>query len=530
MKRGASSGWGGLPSLLFALPLLFLLLFYFYPLAAIIGLSFELGGGAGRLFSPAIWRVIRFTFAQALLSTLLTLLAGLPGAFIVARYDFPGKSLFLALTTLPFVLPTVVVAAAFSTLLARFDLRYTLTAILLAHLFYNEALVIRMVGSFWRTLDPRLEEAARLLGASPWRAFREVTLPLLMPAIESAALLVFIFCFTSFGVILILGGPRFATLEVEIYRQAIAFADFPSAALLSLLQIGFTLAATLLYTRLEARHARPLRLRRRERERKRPTGAVRWAVYGYLLATLGYLVMPPATLVARSFGEGLGFYRALFHNPRRSIFYVPPIEAMRNSLLFAAATMGTALVLGLLTALLLHRRRGGEWLDALFMLPLGTSAVTLGFGYLVAWGKPCCDLRGTALLIIAAHTLVALPLVVRAILPALRAIRPALREAAALLGATPLRRFLSIDLPLTWRALAVGALFAFTVSMGEFGATSLLARPERPTLPIAIYRFLARPGAGNYGQAMAMSTLLMGLSLLAFLLIERLHPPEGWLA
>ena len=518
----------GMAALLFALPLLFLLLFYLYPLEAIVRLSFGFEGAGGevlrRLLDPTMQRVIRFTFGQALLSTALTLIAALPGAAIIARYDFRGKSLFLALTTVPFVLPTVVVAAAFSALLARFDLRYTLAAILIAHLFYNEALVVRMVGGFWASLDPALEEAARTLGASPWRAFREATLPLLMPALGAAALLVFIFCFTSFGVVLILGGPRFATMEVEIYRQAIGFADFPLAAALSLLQIGFTLGATLLYTRMQARLARPLRLRPRPCS-PLPGGWRGRAARAYLLATLLFLALPPLLLVLRSFGEGLGYYRALFLNPRRSIFYVPPVEAVRNSVAFASATMGLALLLGLLTALLLHRRRGSWLLDALFMLPLGTSAVTLGFGYLVAWGKPCCDLRGTATLIVAAHTLVALPFVVRAILPALQAIRPSLREAAAVLGASPLRRFVEIDLPLIWRALAVGALFAFTVSMGEFGATSLLARPERPTIPIAIYRFLARPGASNYGQAMAMSTILMAVCLLAFLLIERLRPP-----
>ncbi len=518
----------GAAASLFALPLLFLLLFYLYPLEAIVRLSFGLAGaGEGvlrRLLDPAMQRVIRFTFGQAILSTLLTLAVALPGAAIVARYDFRGKALFLALTTLPFVLPTVVVAAAFSLILARFDLRYTLTAILLAHLFYNAALVMRMVGSFWASLDPHLEEAARTLGASPWRAFRETTLPLLMPALGAAALLVFIFCFTSFGVVLILGGPRFATMEVEIYRQAIGFADFPLAAALSLLQISFTLGATLLYTRVQARLVRPLRVRL-SHGRALPGGWRGGIVRLYLLLLLLFLTLPPLMLVWRSFGAGLDYYRALFRNPRRSIFYVPPVEAVGNSLAFASATVGLALLLGLLTALLLHRRRGSWLLDALFMLPLGTSAVTLGFGYLVAWGKPCCDLRGTATLIVAAHTLVALPFVVRAILPALQSIRPSLREAAAVLGASPLRRFLEVDLPLIWRGMAVGALFAFTVSMGEFGATSLLARPERPTIPLAIYRFLSRPGASNYGQAMAMSTILMAVCLLAFLLIERLRPP-----
>jgi thiamine transport system permease protein len=128
-------------------------------------------------------------------------------------------------------------------------------------------------------------------------------------------------------------------------------------------------------------------------------------------------------------------------------------------------------------------------------------------------------------LIVFAHALVALPFVVRNVLPALQAIRPTLREAAALLGASPFRVFVEVDLPIVWRALVVGAIFAFTVSMGEFGATSMIARPELPTIPIAIYRFLSRPGALNYGQALAMSTILMAVSVVGFVAIEQLRPP-----
>jgi thiamine transport system permease protein len=163
--------------------------------------------------------------------------------------------------------------------------------------------------------------------------------------------------------------------------------------------------------------------------------------------------------------------------------------------------------------------------DALFMLPLGTSAVTLGLGYLLAMARPPLALRGTVALVVLAHTLVALPFVVRSLLPALQSIRPSLREAAATLGASPLVVFREVELPIIWRALGVGAIFAFTISMGEFGATSMIARPELPTIPIAIYRFLSRPGALNYGQALAMSTILMVVCVVGFLAIEQFRPP-----
>ena len=535
---------------LLALPLLFLVLFYFYPLGTILraGLTWD-GGPApaallARLFNAATLRVIGFTLGQALLSTVLTLLLGLPGAYIFARYDFPGKRLLNALTTIPFVLPTIVVATAFTAVLGPksplnallmdvlglsrppLELRYTLGGILLAHVFYNYTLVLRMVGGFWVHLDPHLEQAARTLGASPWRAFREVTLPLLLPALGAAAMLVFIFCFTSFGVVLILGGARFMTLEVAIYHQAIDLGRFPVAAGLSLVQILFTLLLTLVYTRLQSRLARPLDLRAREVTQRRPRGAREIVfVAANVVAGLVLLTGPLLTLVERSFAAGPRYYTALFENPRRSIFYVSPIVAVGNSLKFASATMGLALVLGLLASLALYRWKRGWLIDALFMLPLGTSAVTLGLGYLLAMGQPPLDLRDKPVLIVLGHTLVALPFVMRSLMPALQSIRPALREAAATLGAPPRCVFVHVDLPIVWRALAVGAVFAFTVSMGEFGATSMIAHPELPTIPIAIYRFLSQSGALNYGQALAMSTLLMAVCVVGFVAIEGLRPP-----
>ena len=527
---------------LLAVPLVFLIIFYFYPLGEIARVSLTWQGQlqpmtlVRKLLSAGNLWVIGFTFVQALLSTLLTLAIGLPGAYVFARFEFRGKRVIQALTTVPFVLPTVVVAAAFGAALGpnspldrwlgvALDLRYTLGAILLAHIFYNYTIVLRMVRGFWETLDPQLEEAARTLGASPLRVFREVTLPLLLPVVMTAGMLVFIFCFTSFGVVLILGGPRFATLEVEIYRQTIQFANLPLAAALSLVQILFTLGFTVIYARRQGQISRPLDLKPRWATQRRPQKPSEIAFVALnLFAMTALMAYPLLTLVAGSFGAGLRYYGMLFQNPRQSVFYVPPLAAVSNSLKVALAVTVMALALGLLVSTALHRHRRGWLIDALFMLPLGTSAVTLGLGYLISMDRPPLALRGTIALIVFAHTLVALPFVVRSLLPALQSIRPSLREAASTLGASPLRVFREVDLPIVWRALAVGAIFAFTISMGEFGATSMIARPETPTIPIAVYRFLSRPGAVNYGQALAMSTILMAVCVTGFLAIEQLRP------
>jgi thiamine transport system permease protein len=548
--------------------LAFLALFYFYPLGSILQLSFGraesgLGPFVQAVSSPSVRGVVGFTFWQAFLSTLLTLLVGLPGAYLLGRYKFRGKDLLRVLTGVPFVMPTLVVAAAFNALLgptgwlnvglmALFNLDQppiqfinTLGAILLAHVFYNTTIVLRLVGDFWARLDPRLEQAARALGANRWRSWRHVTLPLLAPAITAAALLVFLFDFSSFGVILVLGGVKYATLEVEIYYQTISLFNLPLAAVLSLLQLAATLGLTVLYTRLAAKIARPLTQASTQVVQTRPR-TWRARLFTGLVVTflLVLFVTPLASLAARSMarlepdyrqreqsdpGLTLDFYRQLSVNDRASSFYVPPTRAIATSLTYAGATVLLALALGLPAAWALARDGrafSSRVLDPLLMLPMGTSAVTLGLGFIVALDTPPLDLRASPLLIPLAHTLVAFPFVVRSLTPALRSIQPRLRQAAALLGASPRQVLRQIDLPLVGRALIAAASFAFTISLGEFGATALVSRPDRPTIPMVIYDFLSKPGGSNLGQALALSTILMMVTAAGMLAIERLRIGE----
>lgn len=505
----------------------------------------------GVLGRPFVLEVAWFTLWQAILSTVLTVLVALPGAYLFARFEFPGKRLLGALAIVPFVLPTVVVAAAFLALLGPnspintflqallglerppISLVHSLWAILLAHVFYNYAVVLRIVGGFWSQLDPRLEEAARVLGATRWGAFRQVTLPLLRPAIASAASIVFLFTFTSFGVILLLGGPRFATLEVEIYRQTAQLLNLPVAATLSILQMGVLVLLLFGYARYQERLGRGVRLLP-GRSAARPARGRRERLFvaGNLLLIGVLLGVPLLALVERSLatpgGYGLASYAALFGDAARGGLFVPPLEAVRNSLVFAVGATALAVPLGLLGGAVIAYRRGalGQAFDALLMLPLGTSAVIIGFGFLVSLGQLPIDLRTSPLLIPIAHALVALPFVVRSVVPVMRAIDRRLREAAAVLGASPRRAWREVDLPLIGRAALVGAGFCFAVSLGEFGATVFIARPDTPTMPIAVYRLLGQPGPLVFGEAMAMATLLMIVTAAVILLIDRFRTAD----
>lgn len=544
--------------LLFSLPLLFLLVFYFYPLIKIVLLSFLPEGhwDPARLSklinTPIYGRILWFTCWQAALSTIITLILALPGAYIFARYRFFGKNLLQALMTVPFVLPTVVTAAAFRALLGSngllnnwlmtgFNLSHppiridqTVAFFLLAHVFYNYTLVLRIVGGYWAGLNPDLTRAARMLGASPWQTFRKITLPLLMPAIGSSALLVFIFCFTSFGVVLILGGPGYATLEVEIYRQSVQLFNLPVAAALSLIQIVVNFLLMWLHARLSRRSRITFYSDSATGATVKVTTPARKIFIGANLLFMTTLLLTPLlALVVRSVtgedGPTFAYYLALFTTDTRSIFFVEPISAVANSIGFALAAMTIAVILGVLASTFLasDRERGSAsslW-DAIIMLPLATSAVTLGFGYIITLNKPPLNLRDSLALVPIAHALVAFPFVVRCILPSLRQIPQTLREAASLLGASPYQVWRWVDIPIVSRAILVGAVFAFSISMGEFGASAFVTRPHTPTMPVAIFRFLGQPGDLNYGQAMAMSSILMLVTCSGFWLLGRLKDP-----
>ncbi|MGQ0848999.1 MAG: ABC transporter permease [Actinomycetota bacterium] len=492
---------------LWLVALSFLAYLFVYPFVRILAESISGAGFASALSSGRLASAAWFTFWQAVVSTLLTLMMAWPLTWAVSRFRFRGKEVARALATVPFALPTVVVGAAFLGLTGR-----GIHSILAAHVFFNLAVVVRTVGGVWERVDPDLNEAAAVMGAGPWRRFLRVTLPILAPSIASACAIVFLFCFTSFGAGLILGGGSPSTIEVEIYRQAVNFLDLPVAAALAVIQLAVVVTALTISGRLQERAAQFLV---NDDPLPQPGKHLPWVLLA-VFGTFSLVAAPLIGLIARSLrGDGAG-WRSLAGS---GVSAIEPGPAIANSLAYALATMVLALLVGGSSAMLLTRNRA-RWFDTLLMLPLGTSAVTIGFGFLIALDRPV-DLRGSWILVPLAHTLVAIPFVVRATLPVLRSIRTDLREAAAVLGASPARVWREVDLPIVARALAVGAGFAAVVSLGEFGATAFVARPASATVPTLIFRLLVRPGTASFATAMALSVVLMILTAGLILPIDR---------
>lgn len=524
-----------------AVPVAVLALFFLYPVAGMVSRGFwpehrfDPGSVLSVLGRPRVHRVLWFTVWSAGLATVLAVVLGVPTAFVLHRLRFPGIGLLRALVVLPFVLPTVVVGVAFRQLIAPsgplggLGLDGTAAAIVAALVFFNVSVVVRTVGAFWEGLDHRAEEAAATLGAPPWRVFATVTLPGLVPGIVSSATVVFLFCSTAFGVVLTMGGLRYANVETEIYLLTTQELDLSGAAALSLLQLVVIVALLGISARTRRAPALARASLRPRPPRPRDAGLLLWTA-----VVVAFLMAPLVSLVVASVHAdgswGLSHYRALQTTGQGNALLVPVTSALWTSLRIAVVAAALALALGCTVAFLVSRRwrtpagrRLSAAFDGAFMLPLGVSAVTLGFGFLITLDHPPVDLRSSSLLVPIAQAMVALPLVVRTVAPVLLSVDERQREAAASLGAGPLRVLLAVDLPVAWRALLAATGFAFAVSLGEFGATSFLARDDNPTLPVVIYQLISHPGDANFAMAMAASVVLATATAVVMLLVERLR-------
>lgn len=523
-----------------AVPAVFLVVFFAWPAATLVGYGL-VGDDGGDiralgtlLATPRTWRVVGMSVGMAAAGTVGSGMLGLALGHVLYRLRFPGRAFARAVVAIPFVLPTVAVSAGFRALfepggsLGGLGLSDSVGAVVIAMVFFNTSLVARTVGSTWAHLDPAVEEAARMLGASPLRAWWDVTRPRLTPALASVSSLVFLYCATAYSIVLILGGRHVATIETEIYRETTQMFNLRQAALLSLLQLAVVVAALLVARRLGAgapasesprAHDRPLRL----------ADAPWVGVVGLSVSAL--TLAPLVEVAARSLQRGqvwtFANYVDLLNPQATPVLATSVLASLALSARTAAFAATVALLIGASIALVLARqpasavaRRAQGLFDSFVMLPLGISAVTVGFGFLLTLSGPPLNLAQSGLIVPLAQASVAVPLVVRLLAPTLRGIDPRLREAATLLGSTPLQVLARVDLRVLARPAGLAWGFGFAISMGEFGATSFLVRPLTPTLPVVIYQLSGRPGAVEQGLAMAASVLLSVVTAAVMVAVE----------
>ncbi|MFB6128772.1 MAG: ABC transporter permease [Halorhabdus sp.] len=495
-----------------------------------------------------------FTAYQAGLSALASIALGFPGAYVLARYEFAGRETLRSLTIVPFVLPSILVAVGFQAMfgatgllndvltaigLGRIEVMFTLPIVILAHAFYNAPLVTRLVTASWEGVGARQIESARATGASPIRAFRDVVVPQLLPAVLTAGLLAFIFSFMSFPIVLALGGLELQTIEVWLYAKVQSLA-LEAAAALAVLETVISLGLLYVYLRYEAGQI-VTRTDGPSQSRKPLLAGVKTLTDPRRLAILTYGVVaaivflgPVASLVIESVtgpngALTLSYYKFLLaRQASTAVGTVKPLPAIRNSLVFAVGTLLLAVPMGVIVSIVATREgRGSRLAEALLSAPLAVSGIVVGLGLLLTlvFGVEVFGHRLTAtgpVAIVAAHAVAAYPFVSRTVTPALAGIDDRLTEVARSLGASRVRALLTVTLPLITASLLAGAAFAFAISIGEFDSTVLLSEGGSYTMPVALERYVGNRSLGpSLGPATAMGTILLAVTALSFVVIDR---------
>ncbi|MFO7927730.1 MAG: ABC transporter permease [Halobacteriota archaeon] len=534
-----------------------LVVMLYYPVASVLAGAILVDGRPtlepilSIVADPFYWGLFRFTAYQALLSTIASLALGLPGAYVLSRYEFPGRRTIRSLTLVPFVLPSIMVAVGFAAMfgtegplnralvafgLAPVELLFTLRIIVLAHAFYNAPLVVRVVAAAWETVDSRTVETARSLGASPRRAFLDVVVPQLLPAVLTSALLIFIFTFMSFPIVLALGGLQLATVEVWLYDR-ITSLRLGEAAALAVLEATITLGLTYAYLRYETGQAATRNVALRARKRLFARFDLERFAIGAYAAVIGVVFFGPvlsmllASVTSVNGGITLEHYELLFAR-REAVVGTRPDIAIRNSLVFAVGTLALAVPMGVVISMLTERDTLiARAVGTLAMVPFAVSGIVVGLGLLqtVVFGVDVFGYRVQvtgAVAIVAAHAVGAYPFVVRTVAPALASMDDRLVESARALGASRTRALVDIELPIVMPAVAAGAAFAFAISIGEFNSTIVLVEGGNAyTMPVAVERYLADR---TLGPATAMGSVLLIVTSVSFVVIERVGAYGGF--
>ena len=519
---------------------------------------------------------ITFTFVQAILSALLTLIIGLPIAWWLGRYEWKHIGIIRAALTLPFVTPTVVAAMGFLALIKEgglldsigIDLRnetgligelssiigieYSghIIALLLAHAWFNLALVIRFVEPKISTLPPRYEDAFRMLpaGHSRWNRALYFWWPMLKTSILSAFVFTFIFSFTSFALVRWLA-PNMWTLEALMaveggaagipgYRVDVSQLVLGGATLQGLVLLG----ALALAGRWQRQQSNEIEIVSEGYLRGyigTPGKGARLGIFAatvFALAPLVLMVFSSIRIRDRTSDSYRWSFDAWERAFKGDLTYASVPEALTNSLAYAFGCLVLSCLLGFFVAQTIHaleeqnKTRLAQFVDVLSMLPLALSGVMVGLGVLLGILKIWPVMFSWYALPILPHAMLTSPFVVRLLLPAMREIDSDYDDAGRILGYSAYQRFVRIKLPLLKPQLVVAAALSMAFSLGEFGASWILLRSGAwDTLPVLVDQVMSRPKYFELVEpiAMAVATVLMCMTFLLFVIAERFRTHQG---
>jgi thiamine transport system permease protein len=501
--------------LLSVIPIGLVAVFLVLPFFNSLATFFSLSTTREVLSDSSMIGIVWFSLWQSVLSVVATMTIAFPATWALSRFQFPGAKLCRGLLTTPFVLPSIVVAAGVLAITHHTGV----ISILWAHVVFNVAVVLRVVGTRWMLLHPKYEESSATLGASPLQAFIHIVWPNIRAATFSAAALIFAYCFTSFGVISIVGGFSRRTIETEIFTQSVRLGNTDVAISLAIIQMIVVLfvfnisSPSARQTSTTSIIATPAALNVKAQGR--------WIVLVSVFIPVLVVILPLVATLMRSFSYrgriSLQAWKMVLSGTLPQLT-VSTWKVVGTSLIFSLATAFLAVSLALIASQQMgsqhfHYSEQHRILRFITSLPLFVSAATLGLGLVITFNTDPFAWRSQTWLIPVIHAVIALPVAIRILEPAVLAIPVSLRDNAATLGASPWQTWLHVDFALLRPALLRGIGMCAAISLGEFGATSFLTRSDSTTMTMAISQLLGRPGAVTQQSGYVLASLLIVLTV-----------------
>jgi len=528
----------------------FLAVFLVYPLAVMLVQSVYFNGHFTLDFIAALFTNISNrislwnTLQIGIYTTLLSTVIALPMAWIFARYTFPGKALMNGLALVPMIMPPFVGAlgmkyifgrcGSINLLLERLGLPMIdwfggggMLGVILLEVLHLYPIMFLNVAAALANVDPAMEEAARNLGASPWRIFRTITFPLMLPGYFAGAVIVFIWAFTDPGAPLIFEFRN--CIPVQIFDRLNDMNENPVGYALVVLMLVISLAFFMLSKWVSQRRAVISTGKGATVSTERKPGPLATtAIYLFLGLITLVALLPHASVLGVAVSQRWCmtilpeqittkyFHLALTHRLAAS--------SIRNSLILSASSTAVVIVIGVVLGYLFVRRKNTllDWFDSLVMLPLAVPGIVLAFGYVAcfrSWNIGPFTLNPQVNpfpLLVICYSVRRLPYMVRSAYAGFQQLSEALEEAGRNLGASSARVVRRITIPLMSSHILAGAILAFTFAMFEVGSTLVLAfREQDYPIAKAIYMFNMRLGDGpNIASAMGiLGMILLSISL-----------------
>ena len=498
------------------------LIAFFVPLGAVVFPTF---GGSSTAASRSLWKAVRFTVMQAFLSAAGASIVGLCAAFFCARRTFFGRKFLLSLSAIPLSVPPVVIALAFilffgkngllNKLLAAISaghlsvgtFLYSTSGILLVHTFYNFPITMRTVSAAWEQLSEETEQAAFLLGASPLRVFRTVIFPALKAPLFASFVIIFLYCFFSFVIILLLGGLGMTTLEVELYRTIRRDIHASAATRIALIETGIAAAAVGLYAYLRILTPDHTEHTQYVRARLRIGGAAEYIFFAVLICVIAFcLLLPLGSLVWYSLstpkvplGISVQAWRRLLQRPA---FWVAMQQTVQTGI--GAAVLSVTAALFFAYTMFQSNR---NWYKALPLFPFAVSSVIVGSGWLKVDTAP-----SLSLLVIVQSSL-AWPFAWMQIETSLAKIPHSVLDVARLLSSSRTDAFFRVFLPLCKTGIVSALSCVFAISAGDASLPLLLHIPNFENLALMLFRFA---GSYRFTESAGIAVILALLTGLLF--------------